>query len=143
MTDFSKLKITLPNVDIGNINIERLLDIDVHNLEETMRHQATLYCTFGLLARDAEKQYSQLKFKLDEIESRIRIETVDLKGKVVQADINAACNTDAQYIAITNQLAVIKHAASVAATIEESFSQRFGMVQQIAKRRSTELAQLQ
>lgn len=145
MTDFSTLNLIVPAIDLTKVDIEKLLGIDVGNLEETMQHQATLHCTFGVLAREAERQVASLAYKIDLAESNAQtdIRTQNTaKKRVVKAEVAAACNSDPNYVSLQQQMIQLKHVAAVLCTIEESFKERFGMVQQIAKRRSNELSQL-
>ena len=147
MTDFSKVAVVLPKIlDIENLDVKVLLDINVDNLEETMQYQPTLYCTIGLYARKAESVVAELKGKIELLESRIRAEldfqfAID-KKRLVSATIKQSCNASPEYNKYQEELRQAEYAAKVFATIEESFKQRFGMIQQIAKRRSNELTQL-
>lgn len=148
MTDFSKFQVKLPPVNLESVDIDAILSINVDNLEETLRYQPTLYCTFGLIARDAERQLAEVEAKIEILEGAVKSDmtvraTVDQKKKrVVKADITAECNASPEYLALKAEQRKLEHAAKICVTIEEAFRQRFGMVQQIAKRRSNELTQL-
>ena len=146
MTDFSSLKLTLPAVDLTQLTIAELLAINVDNLEETLQYQPTLYCTFGLLTREAERQAQVIKDRMEEIESEVRRDLhirarIDSR-RIVKDEIKQECLEVAEYLDCRTKYAALEHAANVLVTIEEAFKQRFGVLQQIAKRRSNELAQL-
>lgn len=147
MTDFSKLKVVLPQAfTIENLDVKVLLDIDLSNIEETMQYQPMLYATVGMYARAAEKQLADLKAELDLLESRIRRDldfqfSID-KKRLVKDNVRQVCNDSPVYVQLQASVRQAEYAASVLATLEESFKQRYGMVQQIAKRRSNELTQL-
>lgn len=145
--DFSKLRIFLPDMDISNIDVHKLLDIDVHDLEGTMSKQATNYCGYGLLAREAERQVARMHVEMDNLRAGLKpgIQTYCKENGIrcTKEHIEAECSKTPAWISIQERLLEAEHAAGVMSTLEESFKQRFGMVQQIAKRRSNELANLQ
>lgn len=146
MTDFSKMKIALPQVNLDHLEIEKYLEINVDNLEETLQHQPSLYCTFGMIAREAERQLAEVKASIDIAESAIKLDQYTrcrLEGrKISKEELSSQYSASPNLVELEAKKRQLAHAAATFVTIEESFKQRFGMVQQIAKRRSNELSQL-
>lgn len=146
-TDFTKLRVILPQeINLDAIHITELMQVDVHDLEACMQFQPTLQASCSLLAREAERQLIQLKHQREDIEFRISREhklKCEVDGvKFAKVDLPEVYRSDAKWLENEKLVDAATHAAKVMTSLEESLQQRYGMVQQIAKRRSNEIANL-
>lgn len=144
--NFKNLGITIPpELSLDNLDVSKLLAINVDNLEETCEHQPTLQCSIGLYAREAERQLAKVRSQMEMFSSTFkRTAKVDLHlgRKVTKADVDDELRACPEFMVLVEREQELEHAAGVLQTFEEAFKQRYGMVQQIAKRRSNELANL-
>jgi hypothetical protein len=145
-TDFSKMHLIVPPLKLDGLDVSELVEINVHDMEGTMCVQPKRQAQASLLGREAERQLAKAKHDRENLEYEIRRShktACRLSGeRPLNEDIAAECHASVLWQNLTLKIQELTHAAAVLQSLERSMEQRFGMVQQISKRRSAELHQI-